>query len=455
MIDPARLQLNTLPPPVHIESLLYQTPVRRTGPGHPGANTASALIAPGVPKLTAALLGSTSPEVTRPHDGSGSRDIERHIEDPFSATILLPPGSRRIQIRYTAPSFVAPEKVRFQVKLDGRDTDWQDQGNQRVADFYELPPRPYVFRVRAANNDGVWNETGASLAFTVEPFIWQTMWFRLGAITCLFGAGVATAGWRLHSRHRRELESVQRSRRQQGELAHVARVSTMGELASSMAHELNQPLAAILSNAEAAELFLSQSPPALAELRDILADIRKDDERAGEVIRRMRNLLRKREMEMTLVDLNLVVKDVLRLVGGDASLRHVAIDVDLSPRAPQIQGDSIHLQQVFLNLIINAMEAVAKQPPQKRRLNVATQQSQDAVQVAVSDSGCGIEPANLPHLFEPFYTTKPNGMGMGLSIAKRIIEAHHGRMSAENNPDGGATFRVILPASHSTDGSLK
>ena len=255
--------------------------------------------------------------------------------------------------------------------------------------------------------------------------------------------GVSAFGKDLTERKRAELEVQQ----QRQELAHVARVSVMGELAASVAHELNQPLGAILSNAEAAELFLQQDPPALGELGAILADIRKDDERAGEVIRRMRSLLRKRELEREPLQFNLLVEDVFRLVSADAALRKTAIAAELSPYLPPIQGDRIHLQQVLLNLMMNALEAMAKQPPQKRRLTVRTRRASDAgVEVSVTDSGPGIEPANLPHLFEPFFTTKQSGIGMGLAIARKIVEAHQGRIWAENHPGGGAIFRFTLPS---------
>jgi len=235
--------------------------------------------------------------------------------------------------------------------------------------------------------------------------------------------------------------------RQRAELAHVARVSTMGELAASVAHELNQPLGAILANAEAAELFLNQNPPALDELRDILTDIRKDDERASEVIRRMRALLRKHELELQPLEINSVVEDVLQVVSGDAALRNMAISADLAPGLPKTLGDRIHLQQVLLNLILNAMDAMAGEPRERRRVSLRTRLSTDGlVEIAVVDSGHGIAPDKLSHVFEPFYTTKPSGMGMGLSISRTIIAAHHGRITAENNSTGGATFRVTLPA---------
>jgi PAS domain S-box-containing protein len=238
------------------------------------------------------------------------------------------------------------------------------------------------------------------------------------------------------------------AQRQRAELAHVARVSTMGELAASVAHELNQPLGAILANAEAADLFINQNPPALDEVRAILIDIRKDDERASEVIRRMRALLRKRELDRQPLEINSVVEDVLQVVSGDAALRKMTIHADLAPSLPKILGDRVHLQQVLLNLVLNGMDAMADQPHERRKLSIRTRSGAEGiVEVTVMDLGHGIEAEKLPRLFEPFYTSKPNGMGMGLSISRTIIEAHRGHIWAENNPSGGATFRVALPSS--------
>jgi len=232
----------------------------------------------------------------------------------------------------------------------------------------------------------------------------------------------------------------------QKQLARASRVSIMGQLATSIAHELNQPLGAILLNAEAAGLLLNQKPLPLGELRETLKDICKDDQRAGEVIRRMRALLLQHDFERQPLEVNPLAEEVLRLINGDAASRSIEITTRLSPQLPIVQGDRVHLQQVLLNLIMNAMEAVSRQPPERRRLTVSTSlTTDDAVEMTVSDSGPGIEPASLPHLFEPFFTTKKSGIGMGLSIADKIVKAHHGRIWADNLSAGGAVFHIVLP----------
>jgi signal transduction histidine kinase len=243
-------------------------------------------------------------------------------------------------------------------------------------------------------------------------------------------------------RKRVEVE-LQRNRE---ELAHVTRVSTVGELTTSVAHELNQPLGAILSNAEAAEMFLKADPPALDEVRDILTDIRKDDQRASEVIRRMRSLLRKHELSPQSIKIDEAVEEVLRLLSIDASARKEAIKFEGKAGLPRVWCDPVHFQQVVLNLVLNGMEAMAVLPEEKRQVVVRTEPGDNGtVKIAVSDAGPGIPDDILPKLFEPFFTTKKDGMGMGLSIARTIVEAHHGHIWAENNSAGGATFYFTMP----------
>jgi C4-dicarboxylate-specific signal transduction histidine kinase len=209
---------------------------------------------------------------------------------------------------------------------------------------------------------------------------------------------------------------------------------------------LNQPLGAILRNAEAAELFLQDPSPDLEEVRAILADIRKDDQRAGEVIDRMRVLMKRREVQHSLLDLNLLAGEVISLVRPDADSRKVRLALEPVSSLPPVRGDRVQLQQVLLNLLLNAMDAVNDSAPDGRRVTVRLLAAGTQVEVAVSDTGHAIPRDKLARVFEPFFTTKPNGLGMGLAISQTIIAAHGGRLTAENNRNGGATFRVLLPA---------
>jgi PAS domain S-box-containing protein len=231
------------------------------------------------------------------------------------------------------------------------------------------------------------------------------------------------------------------------ELAHLSRVAALGELTASLAHEINQPLTAILSNAQAAQRLLAAVPPDLDEVREILRDIAEEDKRAVAVIRRLRGLLKREEPERTRLQLNAVVQQVVQLVTHDAAMREVSLSVHLEPSLPPVMGDRVQLQQVLLNLMLNGLDAVRDLAPEDRKLDVRTQMK-DArtVEVAVRDSGTGIPKDAFARIFQPFYTTKPDGLGMGLSISRSIIEAHGGQISAANSPEGGATFCFTLPA---------
>ena len=229
------------------------------------------------------------------------------------------------------------------------------------------------------------------------------------------------------------------------EIAHAGRVSMMGQLASGLAHEINQPLASILRNAEAAELFLQDRSPDLDEIRAILSDIRSDDERAGQVIDRMRGLLKRETLDTERLGVGALIGDVAALVRVDAVARQVKLDVDVPPDLPYVRGDRVQIQQVLLNLIFNGMDALQETRLENRRLEVTARlDGAHLVEIAVSDAGHGIPADKLGQVFDPFFTTKPNGMGIGLAISRTIVEAHRGRLWAENRNDGAA-FRFTLP----------
>jgi signal transduction histidine kinase len=228
-------------------------------------------------------------------------------------------------------------------------------------------------------------------------------------------------------------------------LAHTGRVSLMGQLASALAHELSQPLGAILRNAEAAEIMLQHAAPDTEELRAIIDDILRDDHRAGDVINKLRALFGKGRLDLQPLDLPEVVSDVLMLVQSDAEARRVTLETGIESGLPVVLGDRIHLQQVLLNLIVNAMDALDEQDEPDRVVRVFAEMRDAAtVEIRVCDNGPGIPDDRLGRLFEPFYTTKATGMGMGLPVSRTIIEAHKGKLTAENRPRKGACFHFTL-----------
>jgi PAS domain S-box-containing protein len=230
------------------------------------------------------------------------------------------------------------------------------------------------------------------------------------------------------------------------ELAHVARIATLGELSASLAHELNQPLTAILSNAQAAQRLLDAEPIDLAEIREILKDVVADDNRAGQVIQRLRALVKKQPPEFTALDLGAILHEVVHLVHTDAILRASEIALTVAPGLPPVWGDRVELQQVALNLLLNALEAMKERPVEGRQVLVQVEaDGPRMVKVAVRDRGTGLGD-EIERVFRPFHTTKPDGLGVGLSISRSIVEAHGGRLWAENNPDRGATFSFTIPA---------
>jgi two-component system sensor kinase FixL len=248
-------------------------------------------------------------------------------------------------------------------------------------------------------------------------------------------------------------QAEEQAARHRNEMAHLARVFTLGELSGSLAHELSLPLTAILSNAQAAQRVLANGGADLAEIQEILNEIVSEDKRAGEVIRRLRLWLKKGEVRQHSLRINEVVEDVLKLIHSDLVNQHVTVDIELARTLPTVTGDPVQLQQVLLNLVVNACDAMADCNTQERRLLIrtGTENGNNAVIVSVIDGGGSIPEEKMEQIFESFFTTKEEGMGLGLSVCRTIIAAHRGKLWATNNADRGATFHFSLPIGKSNE----
>jgi signal transduction histidine kinase len=301
-----------------------------------------------------------------------------------------------------------------------------------------------------------------------QPTTWERYrWQIIGAAAVIATQAMLILALLVQLRRRRVAEGATRRAEREvlqkrAELAHFSRVATLGELSTALAHEIKQPLAAILMNSAAGIDLLAQTEPDLQEVREALSDIYDDTRRADEVIRRLRDLLRRDTPGFANLDLNDLIRGVERIVRSDASQHGVAVQLDLSPRPVPVNGDSVQLQQVMLNVMLNALGAMNERERVARRLIVRTSVvkrsaangdsaiASDAL-IEVQDSGTGIAPDQLETIFDPFVTTKPDGLGMGLAICRSIIERHRGTIRAANNPDRGATFCVTLPLQSEAD----
>jgi signal transduction histidine kinase len=285
---------------------------------------------------------------------------------------------------------------------------------------------------------------GSEILFR-EPTAWEKYRWQIvvTAIVLLLQTALIVGLLNEHRRRRiAEVESLQRM----AELAHLNRQTTAGELSASIAHELNQPLGAILSNTETAELMLEKPSPDLDEIKAILTDIKRADQRASDVIGRLRRLFSKSGLDAQDVDLNEVVSEVVRILAAQAAAQGVTVSTRLTSRALVLTGDRVQLEQVILNLVANAIDALSGIDKEGRRVSIRTDLvNEGTAELSVSDSGPGIRPDVLKQVFEPFFTTKDMGMGMGLAIASTIVKSHGGRIWAENQAGAGAIFRLTLP----------
>ena len=326
-----------------------------------------------------------------------------------SVAVRILEGERASDIRLLPIEFSTPEY------------DWRQLQRWNISES-RLPPQSRVlFREQTA-----W-----------ERYSWQ---ISLVALALLLQA--AFIAILLRERQRRHLAEVKAQQRM-SELARVTRFSTAGELSALIAHEINQPLGAILSNAEAAQIILKSPNPDIPMLSEIVDEILHNDERAAEVIRRMRSLLKKAPFELRHFDLNDLAQEAIDFLSPLARGREVELVSAIAPERLPVLGDRVQLQQVILNLVMNAIDAMKNS--ESRTIEIRTQRVGDFAELTVSDSGPGLPEGKLKDIFEPFFTTKPEGMGMGLSIARTIVEAHNGQIRATNKDGGGATFLLKLP----------
>jgi PAS domain S-box-containing protein len=287
---------------------------------------------------------------------------------------------------------------------------------------------------------------GESLTFETEHFHQHGHAFPLEVSASLITIGGKDFIQCFHRDISVRRQAEQELQQRRAELTHLSRAVMLGELSGSLAHELNQPLTAILSNAQAAQRFLARPEIDRDELQEILSDIVSSNLHAGEVIRRLRLLLKKSETCHQPLDPNEVVLEVLKLMRSDLLNHHVTVEIHLTENLPAISGDQVQLQQVLLNLVMNASDAMAGHAANQRRLQVSTEPGPDhGVRISVRDHGPGVPPQLLERVFEPFFTTKSNGLGLGLVVCNSILLAHDGTLSAENHPDGGAVFHFTLP----------
>jgi len=361
----------------------------------------------------APIFGYTEPLIGQGAVGGPFNAVHDTSLATAAAVIRILGGDRAGDIRIPPLEFSTP---RF---------DWREMQRWRIAEDRLPPGSEIYFRDRTS-----WEQYRGQIALVCAIILFQS-----AMIWAL-----------LLERRRRQYFQIEASRRS-AELAHLNRYSTIGELTASIAHEINQPLGAILTNAETLQLMLKSPAPDLRDISEVVDDIHRDNKRASEVILRLRNLLKKAPSKVTSADLNDIVRDTVQMLSPYAAMRKCDLNsVNCSERLP-FKGDQVQIQQILINLIVNAADAMEDVPRADRKITISTARDGNFGEVSVSDVGAGIDPDQLKEIFNPFFSTKPHGMGMGLSIARTIVEAHDGRIGAENKIDGGATFRLRLPLS--------
>lgn len=368
--------------------------------------------------------------------------------------IVIEGGAREVAIRYSSSSATTPRGAAYRYRLAGQDEDWVFADAPGTARYPRVPPGTYRFELEARNEDGVWSSQPATLDFRILPVWWETAWFRWGAgllLAAMVGAGLVRRVRNAERRTRQlELAIMERQRAeekvrlQQRELEHVSRIAAAGELATSLAHELNQPLMSIVSNAAASDRLLSDPDIGRDMVREALGEIISEGKRAADVIKELREFLRRGSVETERLRVNQLVRDVLLLLGSEIREARADVGLDLAGDLASVEGNRVQLQQILVNLVMNALDAMRGQEG-KRRLVIQTRAADPGVEILIRDSGSGLPDEGIDALFEAFVTTKSNGMGVGLAICRTLAQAHGGSIMARNRPGGGAEFLLRLP----------
>jgi ligand-binding sensor domain-containing protein/signal transduction histidine kinase len=363
----------------------------------------------------------------------------------YTRKITLSHSQNIFSIEFSALSYFNAETNRYRYRLDGLDHQWNEVGSdQRVASYTTLPAGTYVFHVQGAMSRGRWSEPGASLEIEVLPAWWNSWWFRTFFGTLLLLTASAVYMHRVDQRKRAE-EEDKRLRQAQADLVRASRISTMGELTASLAHEIKQPIAAAKIDAQACMRWLARDVPDLAEARDAASRAIKDVVWASEIINRIGRHFKKGTLPREPIEVNDVIREMVALLDTEMTQHLIAVQTKLAEDLPQAIADQVELQQVLMNLMLNGMESM-KELENPGTLRIVTQQAEEGfVMISVTDTGKGIQPEQAQHIFDAFFTTKKEGTGMGLAISRSIIESHGGRLWFTPNTGPGATFYFTLP----------